>query len=112
MTVVKLRGEGSVEWEFELPLSEVFADQVKGRGGRASARRPRVRRARGREQPKSEKSIDEMSGPELDELAAKLEIDGWKSSAKVGDKKATLKEFVAAKAAAGDEDVAELETTS
>jgi len=30
-TVVRLRGEGGGEWEFELPLSEVFADQVKAR---------------------------------------------------------------------------------
>jgi hypothetical protein len=30
-TIVKLRGEGSVVWEFELPLSEVFADQVRDR---------------------------------------------------------------------------------
>jgi hypothetical protein len=31
MTVVKLRGEGNVVWDFELPLSEVFADQVRAR---------------------------------------------------------------------------------
>lgn len=31
VTTVTLRGDGGVEWEFELPLSDVFADQVRTR---------------------------------------------------------------------------------
>lgn len=30
-TTVTLVGEGGVEWEFELPLTEVYVDQVKAR---------------------------------------------------------------------------------
>lgn len=55
-----------------------------------------------------EKTIDEMTGAELDAFAAELEVADWNAKAKVGDKKETLKAAVAAKldgAMSGDDEL-------
>lgn len=46
------------------------------------------------------KTIDEMSGKELDAFAAELKLDDWNPKAKVPDKKAAIHAAVAAKLAA------------
>ena len=65
--------------------------KVKDNGG--EVKQP----ADGGENPAGEKTIDEMTGKELDAFAAELKIEGWKPSAKVPEKKTAIHAFVAAK---------------
>lgn len=89
-TKVKLRGDGNAIWEFDLPLSEVFADQVRTRRlvpvdeenhelvadlftDPATAAEPEQEEARD-DGSQGEKSIDDMNLVELLEHAEKVGV--------------------------------------
>lgn len=114
MTSVKLRGEGNAVWEFDLPLSEVFADQVRNRQLVAideenhaliadlldpTAAAPKAEE--GQPKPDTEpeaKTLDEMNLGELLEQAEKAglpaeQIDGFR---KPGTSKDVVRQAIAA----------------
>lgn len=91
MTTVKLLGEGGVVWEFDLPLSEVYTDQVlqrklipdddESREALASLLVPADEDAVV-EEPPGELTLAERiravsSHAEANELAAELGVDGF-----------------------------------
>lgn len=117
---VTLVGEGGVEWEFELPLSEVFADQVKGNklAPKSDDDRAKVAdlfvsedgelapAAPASADPPTEKTLAERidavaSHAEANELAVELGVEGFEEKKPaLADKRAALQAAATAKAEA------------
>lgn len=112
---VRLLGEGGVEWEFELPLAEPYADQVKAHTLRpaddkstaalADLLAPAAAPAADVDDSGGPKTLDERidavgSHDGANALAVELGVDGFEAKKPGLDaKKAALREAAAARAA-------------
>jgi len=113
---VRLIGEGGVEWEFDLPLSETYADQVVKRALRpaddesAAALAELLAPADGSEsgeapsEPSLGARIDAVSShAEANELGAELGLAFDAKKPALDEKKAAMHEAAAAAVADGSE---------
>lgn len=112
---VRLLGEGGVEWEFELPLAETYADQVKAHTLRpaddksaaalADLLAPAAPAEDGSDEQPKEQTLDERidavaTHAQANALAADLKVEGFEDKKPALDaKKAALREAAAASAA-------------
>lgn len=111
---VRLVGEGGVEWEFELPLAETYADQVKAHTLRpaddksaaavADLLDPAAPAEGGSGEPKEQTLDEQIDGvathAQANALAAELNVEGFEDKKPALDaKKAALREAAAASAA-------------